>query len=192
MTETIDDRKVANVDGSPLENLFDIEPGSTPTLQDYVQVQPNELIDPSTGEIITPRVDASEEELRREDRLDDLRIDGQLNEIHGAAMQAFYQQQTMSQQVDPKFSARNSEVAAQYLNIALSATSTKAKTRYDRQKIRIASKAGAAGGTGGAMGQTTNNLIVADRNSLLASLFSQDFEKTMKQQLDDETNPEKL
>jgi hypothetical protein len=37
-----------------------------------------------------------------------------------------------------------------------------------------------------------NNLIVADRNELLKSLFKQDFEKPLAQQLDQETSPEKI
>jgi hypothetical protein len=92
----------------------------------------------------------------------------------------------MAQQVDPKFSARNSEVAAQYLNIALSATNSRAKAKYDRQKIRLAQSMKDSHST------VNNNLIVADRNELLKSLFKQDFEKPLAQQLDQETSPEKI
>ena len=176
-----------NSTSSPLEALFDIEPGSTPVMQDFVQLNPStEMIDPETGEVVERPIDASAEQLRREERIEDLKIDGQLETIHSAAMQAFYQQQGMAQQVDPKFSARNSEVAAQYLNIALSATNSRAKTKYDRQKIRLAQSMKDTPST------VNNNLIVADRNELLKSLFKQDFEKPLAQQLDQETSPEKI
>lgn len=172
---------------SPLEALFDIEPGSTPSAVDFVEFNPsNEMIDPETGEIIERPVDATAEQLKREERIEDLKIDGQLNTIHSSAMQAFYQQQGMAQQVDPKFSARNSEVAAQFLNIALSATTAKAKTKYDRQKIRLAQSMKDTPGT------VNNNLIVADRNELLKSLFRQDFEKPLAEQVAQDVSPEKI
>jgi hypothetical protein len=171
---------------SPLESLFGIEPGSTPPVVNQVQLHAaTEMIDPETGEIIQRSADPTNEELKREERIADLQVDAQLNEVHSAAMQAFYHQHGLTGNVDPKFSARNSEVAAQFLAIALNATTAKAKTKYDRQKIRIAQNMGNSPGT------VNNNLIVADRNDLLRSLFNQDFEKTMEQQLKQEILPEK-
>ena len=81
-------------------------------------------------------------------------------------MQAFYQQHTLSQTVDPKFSARNSEVAAQFLTAALNAVSTRIDAKHKRQTIRIKK------GESKQPNQVQNNIIVADRNSLMKSLFS--------------------
>jgi hypothetical protein len=172
----------------PLEALFDIVPGSTFPAMDAVATEatktpPAELIDPTTGEIIERKIDASAADIALEERLEDLKIDGQLDQVHGAAMTAFHHQHTMSQQVDPKFSARNAEVAAQYLSLALNSISTRADVKYKRNKLSIAKSMGSAPST------VNNNVIVADRNSLLKSLFKQDFETTMTDQLEKEIDP---
>ena len=48
-----------------------------------------------------------------------------------------------------------------------------------------------AKGNGGVT-STQNNLIIADRNDVLKSLFHQDFEKPMKNTILDEIKPDKL
>lgn len=164
-----------DINSTPLENLFDLDPGSTPKVVIIEKKTATELVDPTTGEIIERKVDAVATELAKEERIEDLKIDGQLETVHAAAMQAFEAQHALSQQVDPKFSARNSEVAAQYLNIALDSIKTRGDLKYKRQKIRIASNPETAG-----KAPTQNNLVIADRNDVLRSLFSQDFEKTIK------------
>jgi metal-dependent amidase/aminoacylase/carboxypeptidase family protein len=70
----------------------------------------------------------------------------------------------MSQEVDPKFSARNAEVAAQYLTIALNAVNSRVDSKFKRQKIRIAKQ------EAGTPNTVNNNVIVADRNQLLDML----------------------
>ena len=164
------------MNSTPLENLFDLDPGSTPKAVIIEKKTTTELIDPTTGEIIERKVDGPTAiELAKEERVEDFKIDGQLETVHTAAMQAFEAQHALSQQVDPKFSARNSEVAAQYLNIALDSIKTRGDLKYKRQKIRIASDPETVG-----RAPTQNNLVIADRNDVLRSLFSQDFEKTIK------------
>lgn len=171
---------------TPLEAIFDIEPGTTPTLAANVVSAPinNELIDPSTGEIIERKVDADALALKQEERIEDLRITTQLDKVHDSAMAAFEAQHALSQQVDPKFSARNSEVAAQYLGIALDTVKARTDAKYKRQKIRMAERMDGPS-------SVQNNLIVADRNDVLKSLFKQDFEKPLHQQMRDELNPKK-
>jgi hypothetical protein len=166
------------LNSTPLEDIFNLEPGSTPKA---VIIEPEkattELVDPSTGEIIERKVDGpTAVELAKEERIEDLKLDGQLTTVHKAAMDAFEAQHAIAQTVDPKFSARNSEVAAQYLNIALDTIKTRGDLKYKRNKIRIATNPELA-----AAGKPTqNNLIIADRNDVLRSLFNQDFEKTIK------------
>jgi hypothetical protein len=156
---------------SPFEALFNIQPGSTPVAHElpsdaYTKVGGN-LVDPISGEIIQQTVDANSAEIDKEDRLEDLKLQGQMDTIHAAALGAFNQQQTLSQEVDPKFSARNSEVAAQFLTIALNAVAQRAKTKNDRQKLRLAKEGGSGPST------VNNNLIVASREDMLKGLFKQ-------------------
>lgn len=123
-----------------------------------------EMIDPATGDVIERKTTgATVEEIDKEERIEDLKIDGQIDVIHGAAMTAFEAQSRLSQEVDPKFAARNAEVAAQYLKIALDAVGTRVDTKFKRNKLRLEQTAGPR--------QVQNNLIVADRNDLLKNLF---------------------
>jgi hypothetical protein len=153
---------------NPIEDFLDIAPGSTPELADTPQPT-SALIDPETGELVERKTsELTVADFEKEERIEDIHVDAQLSEIHGAAMQAFYQQHTLSQQVDPKFSARNSEVAAQFLTAALNAVNTRIDAKYKRQKIRL-EKAKALDMTPSSV---QNNIIVADRNSLMQSLFA--------------------
>lgn len=165
----------------PLDLFFDIEPGNTDLT---VPVPPPVALPVIVDENpIERKVDATSVDLDQEDRLEDIKNAEQLDTIQTAAMQAFYQQQAISQTVDPKFSARNSEVAAQFLKTALDAVNARSEAKYKRQKMRLATS------TAGKPTHLQQNLIVADRNSLLKDLFSQDFEQTMKQQLARELSP---
>jgi hypothetical protein len=122
------------------------------------------MLDPSTGEIVERKIEgASDADIAKEERIEDLKIDGQIDVIHGAAITAFEAQHRLSQEVDPKFSARNAEVAAQYLKIALDAVGTRVDSKYKRAKVRLEQHQGPR--------QVQNNLIVADRNALLQNLF---------------------
>lgn len=147
----------------PLESVFSIEPGSTPLPSAATQIS-TEMIDPATGDVIERKTDGvTVEEIAKEERIEDLKIDGQIDVIHGAAMTAFEAQSRLAQEVDPKFAARNAEVAAQYLKIALDAVGTRVDTKYKRNKLRLVQNQGPR--------QVQNNLIVADRNDLLKNLF---------------------
>jgi hypothetical protein len=101
---------------SSLEDLFGLPEDSTPpmitpvspvSIPDVSNMFP-ETIDTETGEI-TP-VEMSESE--RDNKRDDVLIHSQLNSVYEAAIEAYNVQQAFTQQVDPKFSARNAEVAA--------------------------------------------------------------------------------
>ena len=119
----------------PLESVFNIQPGTTPLSTASASVS-NEMLDPSTGEIVVRKTeDVSDLEIAKEERIEDLKIDGQIDVIHGAAMTAFEAQHRLSQEVDPKFSARNAEVAAQYLKIALDAVGTRVDIVADRNDL---------------------------------------------------------
>jgi hypothetical protein len=157
---------------NPLENIFDIDPGSTPTFDDMhpsVTGQMNErssaLVDPTTGEIVPRKSNADTADLDMEERLEDLHIDGQLEQIHNIAITAFEKSARMAEEVDPKFAARNAEVAAQYLTLALNSVNSRVDAKFKRQKVRLSKE------TAGAPSTVNNNVFVADRNVLLKQIF---------------------
>lgn len=121
------------------EEVFDIEPGTT-----MVEVNENE------PKALVPAKEYDEK---------DEEIEEQFEKIRKTAYDAFEDQKDIADQVEPKFSARNAEVAAQYLRTALDAIHEKAimKQNKDKSAIKAASK-------------TVTNNIVVDRNELLRSL----------------------
>ena len=157
------------MDENPLEKVFNIEPGSTPVFSDQLTVEISEratsLVDPTTGEIVNRSNNPDIVEIEKEERIEDLHIDSQLDSIHTSAMIAFEKSARMAEEVDPKFAARNAEVAAQYLNIALNAVNSRVDAKFKRQKVRLAKTTEKAPGT------VNNNVIIADRNSLLDQIF---------------------
>lgn len=150
--------------GTRTPTFTDLDP-STGSLNERAST----LVDPTSGELVQRKVDdVSTNDLDKEERLEDLHIDAQLEGVHNAALEAFHMQHRMSQEVDPKFSARNAEVAAQYLKIALDAVSNRVDAKYKRQKVRIATQ------KIGTPNTVNNNVIVANRNDLLKALLSND------------------
>ena len=95
--------------------------------------------------------------------VEDQDLMNKLDAIHDAALTAYQNQTELVEIVDPKFAARNAEVAAQYLTVALNAVNLKAKVKTDREKRRGVEKAGPS--------TVNNNLIVTDRNALLAAIL---------------------
>ena len=76
-------------------------------------------------------------------------------------MQTFQNQTAYTEIVEPRYAARNAEVAANYLNIALAAANSRAKVKTDRKRANQAFVPYANGG------KTTNNIVIADRNQIL-------------------------
>jgi len=129
-----------------LEDIFGIEPGTT--------ISP---VQPQNTQIVTTEDNDTSSLINEEDQA----VASQLSTIYGYAIDAFEQQTQMVQEVDPKFAARNAEVAAQYLKIALDSVETRAKIRHEKLKLKV---------DGGTPNTVNNNLIVADRNSILKML----------------------
>jgi hypothetical protein len=179
--------KLSSIQETPassiLESTFNIAPGSTPKFADKVESHnpvANTVTDPQTGEIIVREIDATSVAIAKEERIEDLQIDGKLNEIYDNAITAFNNHAGLAENADPRFSARNGEVAAQYLKIALDSTNSKVEAKYKRAKVRI------AGIGAGSPNSVQNNLVVADRNDILKQLFAKDFEKTIKQEFSED------
>lgn len=157
-----------NDNSHPLEKVFDLDPiaWQSPTVKP-VSEREKALIDPISGEIVQRSTEPDGAALEKEERLEDLHIDGQLENIHIAAMDAYDKQVRMTEEVDPRFAARNAEVAAQYLTIALNATNSRVDAKFKRQKIRIAKADVGQGNTT----VTNSNVIIADRNAVLKALL---------------------
>ena len=129
---------------NPLEEVFDIENGTTMT--EYTETLPVQTVKPENYD----------------DK--DKEIDEQLQEIYESALAQFETQSEEARQVDGKYKARNGEVAIQALNTALHATRTKAEIKVNKDKIELKER------TAGGPRTLNQNLIVADRNELLKIL----------------------
>lgn len=129
----------------PLEEIFDIESGTT-------------LM--SRTEKTTELVSSEEYDEK------DIEIENQFQEVYDHAIAAFEDCASEVEIVEGKYKARMMEVANQSLNTALSAVKEKAGVKEHKDKHAIAK--GKLGGK-----TVNNNLIVADRNDLLKTLFAQ-------------------
>ena len=127
-----------------LEGLFNIEEGTT--VVPYIEREPTVLVKHETYD----------------DK--DNEIEEQLQEIIDHALEAFENSSEDADSTEPQFKARNREVAAQFLNTALSAINSKSSIKQQKDKLeKMIAK--------GQGGQVTNNIIV-DRNDLLRALRS--------------------
>lgn len=123
----------------PLEGLFGIESGTTVVETQQLQSDENVSI-----------------ELYDEK---DVEIENQFQEVYDTAMTSFADQAGLLLTSDPKYSARNMEVANSYLNTALAAAKEKAALKLGKEKIRKDSAP-----------KTVNNNLIMDRNELLRML----------------------
>lgn len=78
-----------------------------------------------------------------------------IQNVYTSAMEVFRNQIELVQMIDPKYAARNAEVAAQFLKIALDAANAEAKSAQEPSARTV-----------------NNNLIVTDRNELLKQLLN--------------------
>jgi hypothetical protein len=126
----------------PLEDVFGIEHGSMSFGID------NELTSFDPPGEMTPVQEQDEE---------DLIINQDIQKVYDSAMEAYENQISYVEIAEPKFAARNAEVANQYLNTALSALALKARVKNDKRKNTQFIP----------YNNTTNNVLVADRNQIL-------------------------
>jgi len=115
----------------PLEDVFGMESGSFDIEQEYGMTE----VPQNAVALTEPPVDHKDE--------DDVLVEKRLEII------------------EPRYAARNAEVAANYLNIALAAANSRAKVKSDRKRANQAFIPYAQGG------KTTNNLVVANREDIL-------------------------
>lgn len=132
----------------PLEALFNMEPGALDISTEYAVAN-----EQKTTQVV-PTV--SEDEKDDEDK----QIEKKIDDVYDAAMDTFKAQTGYAEIIEPRYAARNAEVAANFLNIALNAASTRAKVKADRKRANQFIPFGQNG-------KTTNNVIIADRNEIL-------------------------
>jgi len=104
----------------PMEEIFDLPPGTTMTVREEKTTIAEIPVDPS--------YDAKDSE-----------IEVKTQQIFDAAMTAFNDQSKTAALCDPKYSARSMEVAAQFLNTALSAIKQRADVKTTKDKANSVS-----------------------------------------------------
>ena len=130
----------------PLEEVFDIAPGSfshPAVIEDDYEIVPTETVNQGY-----------------QDDAEDHDINGKIETIYDAALAAYENQTGLAEIVEPRYAARNAEVAAQYLSIALNTVSLKSRNKNDKRKVQQFIPY-----------QNNNisnsNVVVADRNSIM-------------------------
>lgn len=135
----------------PLEELFNIEPGTT--VVEYKEAVREENVEMTN-------YDAK-----------DIEIEGQLEEIYSSAMGQAVVIGDEIERVEGKFKARMGEVSATMLNVALSAVREKSAIKMHKDKLTPTKgqQVTVAGNQ-----TVNNNLIVADRNEILRAFAGKD------------------
>lgn len=109
---------------NPLDELFNTLPADLEEADNYAVLTEGQLaeVKPTATEV-PPEKDE-----------EDIEVDRKIDEVYDAAIGAFNNQTAYMEVIEPRYAARNAEVAANYLNIALNAASVRAKVKGDRRK----------------------------------------------------------
>lgn len=105
---------------------------------------------------------------------DDILVEKRIDEIYDAAITAFNNQTAYTEIIEPRYAARNAEVAANYLNIALAAANSRAKVKTDRKRANSSFVPYANNG------KTTNNIVIANREEILKMITIDSEKKEIK------------
>lgn len=105
---------------NPLDELFNTQPTLVDD-DDYKEV--------TEGELAEMRQDQPPEKDE-----EDIEIDKKIDTVYDSAITAFNTQTAYTEIIEPRYAARNAEVAANYLSIALNAAATRARVKGDRKK----------------------------------------------------------
>ena len=147
----------------PLESVFGLESGLGSELENNY-----EMTNVPEGGALAPAGEPPVDHKDEDDKLIEKRID----DVYDMAMQTFQQQTAYTEIIEPRYAARNAEVAANYLNIALAAANSRAKVKTDRKRANQSFVPFAQPG-----GKTTNNIVIADRNEILKMITIDDHKK---------------
>jgi hypothetical protein len=139
---------------NPLDDLFDIsdeEIADQNEMDSYDEAPASEIMAAQQASASTV-VEKDEEDIENDARFD---------EVYTAAKDAFDNQMAYTEIIEPRYAARNAEVAANFLNLALQAASAKARVKSDRKRATAFIPGMGAGS------KVTNNTIVATREEIL-------------------------
>lgn len=125
----------------PLEEFFDIEPGTT---------------------LITRTEQKSEMIISVDYDDKDVEIEKSMQEIYDKAMSGYETIQDECEDIEGKYKARMMEVGVQHLRMALDAVQSKAKMKELKDKMRGKSNSGP---------KTVNNNLIVSREELLKTLM---------------------
>lgn len=131
----------------PLEDVFDIEPGTTLITR---QEQKTELV---------AVVDYDDK---------DVEIEEAIQEVYDKAMSGYEVIQDECEDIEGKYKARMMEVGVQHLKMALDAAEAKARMKELKDKLKGKTAAGP---------KTVNNNLIVNREDLLRTLMSVDGEE---------------
>lgn len=92
---------------------------------------------------------------------DDVLIEKRIDEVYDEAIEAFRKQNEYTEIIEPRYAARNAEVAANYLNIALAAANSRSKVKVDRKRANQVFV------PHGNNGKNTTNVLIASREEIL-------------------------
>lgn len=112
-------KKITN----PLDDLFNTRPADFEQDGDFIPMSEGTLAELNGAEASVPEKDE-----------EDVAIDEKIDTVYTAAIDAFNTQTSYMEVIEPRYAARNAEVAANYLSIALNAASVRAKVKGDRKK----------------------------------------------------------
>lgn len=141
----------------PLEDVFNMDEGTMYNQTDGVEFDIEREYALSDTQQTNPRPNEPQPDVKD---ADDIETEKKIDEVYASAISTFQNQIAYTEIIEPRYAARNAEVAATYLNIALAAATSKAKIKVERKKANqfIPYNNG---------GKTTNNIVVADRNDIL-------------------------
>lgn len=108
---------------NPLDELFNTLPGDLEQEGEYI---------PTTEGTVAELNGTADAQVPKDE--EDIEIDSKIDTVYTAAMDAFNNQTAYMEMIEPRYAARNAEVAANYLNIALNAASVRARVKGDRRK----------------------------------------------------------
>lgn len=141
-----------NKHSNPLDKVFNIDVNSE---SDFDIEKEYGMTEVEKGQMVQtePQPDIKDE--------DDLKIEARIDEVYDAAITAFNNQNAYTEIIEPRYAARNAEVAANYLAIALNAANSRSKVKVDRKRANQAFVPYANGG------KSTTNVLVASREEIL-------------------------
>lgn len=105
----------------------------------------------------------------------DRELEEQFQDVYDIAIESFEEQRDDADTIEPKFRARNAEVAVQYLKTALEAAQLKSNLKQHKDKITIKRDAGRT---------VNNNMVFADRNAIIKALRGETVEEKQTNTLD--------